>query len=143
MKIAIIGAGPAGCYAGYLLAKAGHEVSIYENHAQIGLPIQCTGLLTSDFDQFNLPMNSFLVNTFSKVEAYSPKHKLEIRQKEYLVCRNRFDNFFGDLAQKQEAKVLVNHSFIRKEGKELVIKDSMKNKEKRIEGISKYSSTGP
>src|SRR3989344_5012240 len=120
MNIAIIGAGPVGCYAGYLLAKNGHEVSIYENHAQIGLPIQCTGLLTSDFDQFNLPMNSFLVNTFSKFEAYSPKHKLEIRQKEYLVCRNRFDNFFGDLAKKQGAKIQVNHSFIRKEGKELV-----------------------
>ena len=55
---------PAGCYAGYLLVKVGHKVSIYENHAQIGLPIQCTGLLTSDFDRFNLPMDSFLVNTF-------------------------------------------------------------------------------
>ncbi|MBT4805454.1 NAD(P)-binding protein [Candidatus Woesearchaeota archaeon] len=29
MKIAIIGAGPIGCYAGYLLAKSGHNVSIY------------------------------------------------------------------------------------------------------------------
>ena len=39
MDIAIIGAGPIGCYAGYLLAKNGHTVSIYENHPQIGLPI--------------------------------------------------------------------------------------------------------
>src|SRR3989338_3503501 len=132
MNIAIIGAGPVGCYAGYLLAKKGHQVSIYENHAQIGLPIQCTGLLTSDFDQFKLPMDSFLVNTFSKVEVYSPKHKLEVNQKEYLVCRNKFDNFFGDLAKKEGAKVLLNHSFLRKEGKKLLIKDSVSKQERRI-----------
>ena len=67
MEIIIIGAGPIGCYAGYLLAKEGYEVDIYENHSHIGSPIQCTGLLTSDFDQFNLPMDSFLVNTFSAI----------------------------------------------------------------------------
>src|SRR3989338_4515495 len=143
MNIAIIGAGPVGCYAGYLLAKKGHQVSIYENHAQIGLPIQCTGLLTSDFDQFKLPMDSFLVNTFSKVEVYSPKQRLEVKQKEYLVCRNKFDNFFANLAKKQGAKVLVNHSFMRKEGKELVIKDSAKNKEKRISPDLVIAADGP
>jgi len=143
MNIAIIGAGPIGCYAGYLLAKNGHEVSIYENHAQIGLPIQCTGLLTSDFDQFNLPMESFLVNTFSKVEVYSPKHKLEVKQKEYLVCRNKFDNFFGNLAKKEGAKIHLNHSFQGKEGKELIIKDSAKNNEKRISPDIVIAADGP
>ena len=143
MKIAIIGAGPVGCYAGYLLAKAGHKVSIYENHAQIGLPIQCTGLLTSDFDQFNLPMDSFLVNTFSTAEIYSPHQKLALKQKEDLVCRNKFDNFFGDLAKKQGAKILVNHSFIRKEGKELIIKNSANNQEKRISSDLVIAADGP
>lgn len=143
MNIAIIGAGPIGCYAGYLLAKNGHEVSIYENHAQIGLPIQCTGLLTSDFDQFKLPMDSFLVNTFSKVEVYSPKHKLEVNQKEYLVCRNKFDNFFGDLAKKEGAKIHLNHSFSRKEEKNLVIKDSVSSKEKSISPDIIIAADGP
>ena len=41
MNIAIIGAGPIGCYAGYLLAKVGNKVQIFENHSQVGLPIQC------------------------------------------------------------------------------------------------------
>ena len=54
MKIAVIGAGPIGGYAASLFAKAGHQVSIYEEHATVGCPIQCTGLLTSDFDQFQL-----------------------------------------------------------------------------------------
>ncbi len=143
MNIAIIGAGPIGCYAGYLLAKNGHKVSIYENHAQIGLPIQCTGLLTSDFDQFKLPMDSFLVNIFNKVEVYSPNHKLEVKQKEYLVCRTKFDNFFGDLAKKEGAKIFLNHSFVRKEGKELVVKDSANNTEKCITPDIVIAADGP
>ena len=143
LNIAVIGAGPAGCYAGYLLAKNKHKVSIYENHAQIGLPIQCTGLLTSDFDQFKLPLDSFLVNTFSKVEVYSPKQKLEIKQKEYLVCRNKFDNFFGNLAKKEGASIYLNHAFLRKEGRELIIKDSVNNKEKRISPDLVIAADGP
>src|SRR3989339_634134 len=132
MNIAVIGGGPIGCYAGYLLAKAGKTVTIYENHPQIGSPIQCTGLLTADFDQFNLPMDSFLVNTFSRIDVFSPQHKLEVRQKEYLVCRKRFDNFFGDLAKSAGAKIFVHHSFNRKEAKTLIIKDSQHNQEKKI-----------
>ncbi len=143
MKIAIIGAGPAGCYAGYLLAKEGHEVSIYENHPQVGSPIQCTGLLTSDFDELNLPMDSFLVNTFHKIKVFSPKQELEISQKEYLVCRIKFDNFFADLAKKEGAQIFVNHSFVRKEGKELVIKDTKNSEEKKITPDVVIAADGP
>ena len=68
MKIVIIGAGPIGCYAAYLLAKEGYCVDIYENHSYVGSPIQCTGLLTSDFDLFNFPMSSFLINTLKRMD---------------------------------------------------------------------------
>ena len=83
MNITIIGAGPIGCYAAYLLAKQGYNVDVYENHPQIGAPIQCTGILTSDFDEFGFSMDSFLVNTIEKIEVYSPNEILEIKQKDY------------------------------------------------------------
>ena len=143
MNIAIIGAGPAGCYAGYLLAKSGHSITIYENHPQIGTPIQCTGLLTSDFDQLNLPKESFLVNTFENIDVISPKHKMKVTQKEYLVCRNKFDNYFGNLAKKAGATVLVNHSFIRKEDKTLIIKDSVNKAEIAITPDIVIAADGP
>lgn len=115
MDIAIIGAGPVGCYASYLLAKSGHKVSIYEKKSQVGLPIQCTGLLTADFEKFNLPLDSFLVNTFSHLEINSPAKRTVIKQKEYLVCRESFDNYMMNLAQSEGAKICFNHSFLRKE----------------------------
>lgn len=124
MNITIIGAGPIGCYCGYLLAKSGHQVSIYEEHSEIGLPIQCTGLLTADFDQFNLSKESFLINTFSQIEVNSPNHQVIIPQKEYLVCRHKFDNYLADLARNAGVRIYTNHAFVRKDKNNLVIKNS-------------------
>ena len=143
MNIAIIGAGPVGCYAGYLLAKQHHQVTIYENHPQVGLPIQCTGLLTHDFDELNLPKESFLVNTFTTVEVNSPTKKTSFKQKEYLVCRKKFDNFLATLAQNAGATILVNHSFQRKVGPELIIKDTKENKELHITPDLVIAADGP
>ncbi len=143
LNISIIGAGPVGCYAGYLLAKAGHMVGIYENHSQIGCPIQCTGLLTSEFEEFNLPMDSFIVNTFTGVEVFSPNRTIQIKQKEYLVYRTDFDNFFADLACRAGAKIFLNHSFARKEGKEIIIKDSSAKVERKIIPDLVIAADGP
>ena len=143
MKITIIGAGPIGCYAGYLLAKQGHQVSIYENHSQIGNPIQCTGIITKEFDQFNFPMDSFLVNTINKIEVYSPQNKIEVKQKDYIVCRTKFDNFFGDLAKKAGAEIFLNHSFKRKEDNNLIIKDSINKVEKIVSPDIVIAADGP
>ncbi len=143
-NVVVIGAGPIGCYAGYHLAKAGHRVTIYENHPQIGSPIQCTGLLTHDFDEFKLPMESFLVNTLDHIEVISPAgEKLRIAQKEYLVCRTKFDTFFADMARGAGAEILVNHAFVRKERKILVIKDSVAKVEKQVEADIVIAADGP
>ena len=54
MKVCIIGAGPAGSFAAYNLAKTGQfDVEIFENHGEVGKPVQCSGLVTktiSDID---------------------------------------------------------------------------------------------
>lgn len=143
MNIVIIGAGPIGCYTGYHLAKAGHSVTIYENHPQIGSPIQCTGLLTSDFDQFNLPKESFLINILTRIAVYTPHHKTSIKQKEYLVCRIKFDNFFADLARNAGAQIHVHHSFQRKERQHLIIKDTKEDKEISILPDIVIAADGP
>ncbi len=141
MDIAIIGAGPIGCYTGYFLAKAGHKVIIYENHPQIGSPVQCTGILTADFDELDIPVDSFLVNTISRIDVISPHQELSVRQKEYLVCRIRFDNYFASLAQKAGATILCSHSFERKENNTLIIRH--KEREVRITPDIVIGADGP
>ncbi len=143
MNISIIGAGPIGGYAAYLLAKAGYCVNIYENHAQVGCPIQCTGILTSDFDEFGFPMDSFLVNTLDKIEVVTSRQQLKIQQKDYLVHRTRFDSFFVDMAINAGATLYLNHSFTGKEGKSLIIKDSINKVEKVITPDIVIAADGP
>lgn len=143
MNIAIIGAGPIGCYCGYLLAKAGHQIDIYEEHKEIGSPIQCTGLLTTDFDQFNLSKESFLVNTFSKIEVNSPHQTASIKQKEYLVNRTKFDQYFAHLAQEAGARIHLQHSFVRKEGKLIIVKDGKTHKEWKFNPEVVIAADGP
>jgi len=122
MDIAIIGGGPIGCYAAYLLMKTGHRATVYEKR-EIGDPIQCTGILTSEFDEFNIPLGSFLVNTIHHHELNSPQQKINIKQKDYIVCRKKFDNYFANIARKEGAEVLTDHCFLRKEGTSLIIKN--------------------
>ncbi|MBT4805239.1 NAD(P)/FAD-dependent oxidoreductase [Candidatus Woesearchaeota archaeon] len=143
MKIAIIGAGPIGCYAGYLLAKSGHNVSIYERKKEIGLPIQCTGLLTADFDQFGFDKSSFLVNTFSEIEVNSSNKKLVFSGKEYLVCRKKFDNYLANLALKAGAKIFFGSSFLRREKEDIVVAGGETGQEKIISPEIVIAADGP
>ena len=43
--IVIVGGGPAGCFAGKLLAERGFDVAIIEEHAEIGHPVCCAGIV--------------------------------------------------------------------------------------------------
>ena len=46
--ISIIGGGPIGAYTAYLLAKAGEQVRIFEEHNKIGKPVQCAGIVSKN-----------------------------------------------------------------------------------------------
>ena len=78
--IAIIGAGPCGNYLGYLLAKEDQNVTIYEENIDIGKPIQCTGIVTSNLKDL-LPLSKeFIVNEMKHVEVFSPSNYLKIKR---------------------------------------------------------------
>ncbi|MGI0128954.1 MAG: geranylgeranyl reductase family protein [Thermoplasmata archaeon] len=44
--VLVVGAGPAGSTAADRLARHGHDVLVVEEHARIGLPVQCAGLVS-------------------------------------------------------------------------------------------------
>jgi digeranylgeranylglycerophospholipid reductase len=46
VDVLIVGAGPAGSTAAFRLAGRGHDVLVVEEHARIGLPVQCAGLVS-------------------------------------------------------------------------------------------------
>ncbi len=145
MNIAIIGAGPVGSQAAYFLARNGHTVSMFEEHATIGSPIQCTGLLTSTFDDFGIPMKDFLVNTTHQITITTPHQQVHFdRQKEYVVCRTKFDQYMAHRAEDAGAQVFVNHHFMQRNGKaNLLVKDKTTNTIKDIPFDAVIGADGP
>ena len=128
--ISIIGAGPAGNYLAYLLAKNGMDVQVFEEHNKIGEPVQCTGIVSSRFSSIIDPKKDFVINKIDKVRIYSPKKDhISLKTKtNYILDRTKFDKHLAELAKKAGAKYFLGYRFIShlKKGNRIKIKFSNK-----------------
>ena len=131
--IAVIGAGPAGSYLAYLLAKSGKEVALIEEHEKIGIPVQCTGIVTASIKNFFDIPDNVIANKCSKVVVFSKNNKIEANVDEIVMWRNKFDEFLANKAQDEGVKILSNHQFISLDGKHSIkIKNKNNNETKEI-----------
>ena len=70
--VVIVGAGPGGLYAGLCLARRGYDVVALEEHAAVGQPVHCTGILAREaFHEFGLPRDAML-NDLTTARFVSP-----------------------------------------------------------------------
>ena len=142
--IAIVGAGPAGSYLAYLLAKQGKEVALIEEHDKIGSPVQCTGIVTGSIDKFVKLPNDVIANRCSKVVVVSKNEKISAETDEIVMWRNKFDGFLANMAADAGAKILTNHQFIDLNNKNSVkIKNKNNNEIKDIESEIIVGADGP
>lgn len=49
LRIAIVGAGPAGLSAALELARLGHDATVFEKHAEVGVPVRCGECLVDPY----------------------------------------------------------------------------------------------
>ena len=102
--ISVIGAGPVGSYQAYILSKAGYKVNLYESKKEIGKPVQCTGIITHQLDNFIKNKNKFLVNTINKAKVVAPNGEsttFNFKNEDYVVCRTKFDQYLTEKAGKE------------------------------------------
>ena len=114
--IKVIGAGHAGCYASYLLAKQGHKVEILEKNKIIGSPYQCTGILTRDIDNILKIPKKLLHTTINHIRIHAPnKEFIKVRMKNpnYVLKRTKFVQYIADLAQKEGVKIHTKTKFTK------------------------------
>lgn len=147
-SIAIIGAGPAGNYTAYLLAKAGYQVTIFEEHLEPGLPIQCTGILTSDLKNHLELSDDYIVNRMQKVKVFAPDGTaFETKNDDIIVCRHKFDNYILKKAIAAGAKIEKGAKFIsyNKETKEIILeyKENNNAKQKKFKTDILIGADGP
>jgi digeranylgeranylglycerophospholipid reductase len=70
--VLIVGGGPGGLFMAARLAERGVRTLVCEEHARVGDPVHCTGVLSADsFSRFDLP-DSATLNQLTSVRFLSP-----------------------------------------------------------------------
>jgi geranylgeranyl reductase family protein len=111
MDVIVIGAGPVGSFTAARLAQAGLRTLVLEEHALVGEPVHCTGVIGRQvFERFDLPRECIL-RDLSGAIIYSPGgHSLSIEMEKpqaYVVDRRAFDRRLSGLALEAGASYLL------------------------------------
>lgn len=99
MDIIIAGGGIAGCYTGQLLKQKGLNPVIFEEHPEIGKPVQCAGLVgreTVETSRIPFPEDT-IVRRVDGARFYLGKEWFEIERAKaaYVVDRARLDAYLS------------------------------------------------
>lgn len=108
--VIIVGGGPSGSFCAFNVAKRNINVTVFEEHGEIGIPCHCAGHLSinglKNLGLYPLP-KGIVENTFSGVKIYSPKgRKFSIKFNSPLTCvvnRALLDKYIASLAEKAGA----------------------------------------
>ncbi len=116
--MAVIGAGPAGSMAAKYAAKAGARTILLEEHAAVGWPVECAGLLGAGaLIESELVGDSFIQRGMSGAAIFSPGGSslyFKARtSKAWVVDRRLFDRAVARDALREGAELRLR-SYVRK-----------------------------
>lgn len=119
MRIIIVGAGPIGCYLGHLLKKQGFSPLILEEHAEIGLPKHCAGLVGSSFfnkSKIALPKDIIKKQLNGAIVTYeNQSFTLQRKEAAFVIDRENLDKKLAlGLDVQKETKIIG----LEKQGKQ-------------------------
>jgi len=113
LMITVIGAGPSGNYFAYLLSKKGYKVQVFEENSRIGVPVQCTGLISEEINRIARPPRECILNRIKKARIISPgKVEVRVELKENIVVdRAAFDLSLSEKAALEGAEYYLSTRF--------------------------------
>jgi len=115
--INIIGGGPIGLHCAALLAEEGFETSVFEEHSNIGRPVQCAGLVSSTgIEELGIELGNSVVNEVKGAKIFSPGgESLEIKKNKtvaYVIDRFLFDQMFYKKAKRLGCDIRLESKLI-------------------------------
>jgi geranylgeranyl reductase family protein len=111
--VAVVGAGPVGSTFARKMAEKGFEVTILEKKKEIGIPLQCAGLVGKRIKEVNILPDEFIINPVHGGFLHSPDDTVLSVSKEkpeaYVLDRVAYDKYLARLAEDSGAEILLNH----------------------------------
>jgi len=109
--VIIVGGGPSGSFSALNLSNRGFNVTVFEEHSEIGVPCHCAGHISinglKNLGLYPLP-KGVVENTFVGAKIHSPIGKaFTVRLAKPITCtvnRTLFDKYIANLAQKAGAQ---------------------------------------
>lgn len=111
--IAVVGAGPVGSTFARHVADKGFDVVMLEKKREIGIPLQCAGLLGQKIKEINVLPDEFVLNQVYGAHIHSPSNEImNVGKKDvqaYVIDRVGYDKYLANLAVDSGAELLLNH----------------------------------
>ena len=128
--VAVVGAGPVGSTFARYAAEKGLKVAIFDKKKEVGVPLQCAGLLGKKIKDVNILPDEFILNEIYGACLYSPSNTMISMRKQneplaYVLDRVGYDKYLAQLAVDKGAELFLNHRVekIDTENGEIYFKD--------------------
>ncbi len=144
--IGIVGAGPAGSYTAYQLARRGFDVTVFEEHPKIGEPVACTGITTHALENLVPPKKEILLTKIKRVRAFAPNGEhveINLQKPDLVFDRAAFDRQVAAMAHDAGANILTQHRFMEKKKDAISIKSHQDGSTKEYKVQSLVGADGP
>lgn len=114
--VAVVGAGPVGSTFARYIADEGYKVAVLEKKREIGVPLQCAGLLGKKIKNLNILPDEYICNQVYGAYLHSPSNNiLKVSRKDpeaYVIDRVGYDKFLADQAVNSGAELFLNHKVV-------------------------------
>ncbi|TFG16258.1 MAG: hypothetical protein EU533_09205, partial [Promethearchaeota archaeon] len=103
--VAIIGASIAGNYLAYLLSKSRLRILIIEEHSEIGLPLQCAGIISKKLTSLVEIPSNLILNRVKIAKLVAPSGSiinLSGKEEPYIIDRIGLDRLFYERVRDNE-----------------------------------------
>jgi digeranylgeranylglycerophospholipid reductase len=111
--VVIVGAGPVGSTFARYIANEGFNVVMLERKREVGVPLQCAGLLGKKIKDINILPDEYILNEVYGANLHSPSDIiLKVGRKDpeaYVIDRVGYDKFLVEQAVDAGAELLLNH----------------------------------
>ena len=115
--VAVVGAGPVGLNAALQVQKNGFDCVVLEDSEEIGLPCQCSGLVSrSGWEALGLDYDKIIVNRVRGAKIFAPdKTEFKVERFDtvaYVIDRPKLDKCYAKDAKDMGVDVWLNSSVL-------------------------------